>query len=450
MNKTPLVWPAFATDPAAPLTQWTRGLGESQAWTAGQLLKGQQQQLKALARWAYESTPYFRNPRWREPLKRVAASADTHAFADAWQQVPVLTKAELRLHGTRVHAQGLPASERKVETLRTTGSTGIPVEIRRNPTARAMWLALTLREVYWLNRDMKGRLGIARYLPPERRQETGETFPTWGPPYFPIHVTGPRAVIHVGHALDVIGRWLDAHPPNVLLTYPTVLAGLMDLRGALGPPPGLADVSLISEPVSPDLVERLATEWRVRTTQCYSAVDGGYLALQCDRGRLHVQAEAVYLELLREDGSPCAPGQTGRVVITPLHNLATPLRYAIGDYAVAGERCDCGREHAVIDRVLGRERNLVRRPDGTSGWAGLRDVVKIDAVLQGQFVQTRLDQVELRVKLSRPLDTDLREQLVRTVRRTLAYPFEVDIVQVDSIERGPGGKFEEFVSRLDR
>ena len=76
--------------------------------------------------------------------------------------------------------------------------------------------------------------------------------------------------------------------------------------------------------------------------------------------------------------------------------------------------------------------------------------MKIDAVLQGQFVQTRLDQVELRVKLSRPLDTDLREQLVRTVRRTLAYPFEVDIVQVDSIERGPGGKFEEFVSRLDR
>ena len=77
----------------------------------------------------------------------------------------------------------------------------------------------------------------------------------------------------------------------------------------------------------------------------YSSQEVGYIALQCPENEsYHIQAENVLVEILDDDGLPCEPGEVGRVVVTALHNLATPLlRYDIGDYAEVGSPCSCGR-----------------------------------------------------------------------------------------------------------
>jgi len=62
----------------------------------------------------------------------------------------------------------------------------------------------------------------------------------------------------------------------------------------------------------------------------------------------------------------CA-GQVGRVVVTDLHNFATPLiRYDLGDYAEMADTCPCGRGLPALKRIMGRRRNMVRLPDGRS------------------------------------------------------------------------------------
>ena len=451
MSRSPLAWPPFVTDPTLPMAQLARGLGDSQAWTAERLQAGQRAQLGALARWAATSSPFYRDhARWKGPLQKVSAASDAD-FAERWRALPILSKADLRAQGARFHVPRLPATEMPVDDLHTSGSTGVPVHIRRNATARRMWHALTLRDAYWNGRDFQARLGIARTLSATRRAPDGEVHPSWGPPFAPLHATGPRAVIHVGLPLHVLDAWLDRHLPQVLLTYPSVLAELVRQRATRGAPAGLREVSLVSERVADTLVHQLRQDWNVRVTQIYSAIDAGYLALQCDQGRLHVQSEAVHVEVLRDDGGPCEVGEAGRVVVTPLHLLATPLlRYALGDYAVLGPACPCGREHPVLERVLGRERNLLQRPDGSVGWpSALGTVRKVGAVLQAQYVQTHLDRIELRVKVERDLTGPERDTLTTIVREILAYPFEVDVRQVDEIERGAGDKFEDFQSRLE-
>ena len=61
----------------------------------------------------------------------------------------------------------------------------------------------------------------------------------------------------------------------------------------------------------------------------------------------------------------------GRVVVTHLHNYAMPLiRYEIGDYAIAGGNCDCGINLPVLERVVGRTRNLVCYATPTASKAG--------------------------------------------------------------------------------
>jgi phenylacetate-CoA ligase len=216
-------------------------------------------------------------------------------------------------------------------------------------------------------------------------------------------------------------------------------------------PEALEEIRLISEPLDPELEQRLAAQWNVRCANIYSANEVGYIAFQCaERDGLHVQSESVFVEILDAKGQPCANGETGRVVVTPLHNLAMPLiRYEIGDFATVGASCACGRALPIIQDVRGRVRNMVRTPDGRRFWpTSMNGIRKIPPVRQAQFVQPTVDRIEVRVVLDRPLTAAEAEQAIAFVRTTFGYPFDVSLAVVEAIERGPTGKFEEFLSLL--
>src|SRR6202012_3802852 len=83
----------------------------------------------------------------------------------------------------------------------------------------------------------------------------------------------------------------------------------------------------------------------------------------------HVQSEMLIAEVLRDDGTPCAPGEIGRLVLTDLCNFGMPMiRYEINDYAEVGALCDCGRGLPVLTRIMGRRRNMALDPDGRMFW----------------------------------------------------------------------------------
>jgi phenylacetate-CoA ligase len=102
--------------------------------------------------------------------------------------------------------------------------------------------------------------------------------------------------------------------------------------------------------------------------ELYSSKEGGSIASPCPHGNgWHQHAESVLMEIVDEHGKPVAPGEMGRVVITPLDNYATPLiRYDQGDLAIAGpiETCSCGRTLPRIASISGRYRHTFRKPTG--------------------------------------------------------------------------------------
>ena len=88
----------------------------------------------------------------------------------------------------------------------------------------------------------------------------------------------------------------------------------------------------------------------------YGAQEAGHIAAQCpDCGDYHLSADASVIEILRDDGSPAAAGETGRVIVTPLHNYAMPLvRYELGDYAEVGTSAPaCERTLPTLRRNSG-------------------------------------------------------------------------------------------------
>src|SRR5262249_2280854 len=75
-------------------------------------------------------------------------------------------------------------------------------------------------------------------------------------------------------------------------------------------------------------------------TNRYGWEEVSLIAWECERhDGLHVNADGVYVEVLR-DGRPARPGEAGSVVVTDLTNRAMPLlRYQVGDVAVLSKCC---------------------------------------------------------------------------------------------------------------
>jgi phenylacetate-CoA ligase len=249
--------------------------------------------------------------------------------------------------------------------------------------------------------------------------------------------------------------WLQRHAPEYVLTYPNNLMALLRHFSRLGERvPRLREVRTIGETVTPELRAACRAVWDVPIVDAYSSNELGYLALQCpESGLYHVMAESVMVEILRADGTPCAPGETGRVVVTSLHNFAMPLlRYELNDYAEAGGPCSCGRGLPTIARILGRSRNMLRLPGGGERWplVGFDRYREIAPIRQYQLVQRTLEEIEARFVTDRPLTREEEERLASVIQSSLGHAFRVSFTYLEGgIPRGPGGKFEEFVSWVE-
>ena len=445
-----LSWPPYLATPPARLADVMRGLETSDRWSAAEIAAGQQSQLMLLLEWAANNVPYYRKQgSLKATLKVLRRSPER--FEEQWLQLPLLTKETLRSESAALNAPAVPPAHRPLAVIRTSGSTGIPVEVNTTSVTRTVWDALAVREHLWQRRNFGKRLGIIRSSPRAEGLRQGIDNPDWGHPVARLYRTGPMSVMHVKQPVELLVEWLRRFDPHYLLTYPSVASALFDALGPGGRPPALEELRLISEPVDVEFEQQLKESWGVRVTDIYSCNETGKIAQRCrEQENLHVQGESIFVEILNDRGERCAPGESGQVVLTSLHNLATPLiRYQVGDYATVGEPCACGRASLVIRRVLGRAKHLAMSPDGKRYYPStLWKIRAVAPVRQSQWVQTALDAIELRVVLDRPLTEAETQQATDVVREILGFPYRVTVVAVGEIARGPTGKFQEFLSLL--
>ena len=274
----------------------------------------------------------------------------------------------------------------------------------------------------------------------------------WGASFSAAFTTGPAALLDLRQCntrqqVD----WLLREQPAYLMSFATNLELLAQHCLVHGiAMPFLRAIRPFGESVSDELRALLQAVWHVPVLDGYSAVEVGIIGLQCPENvHFHVQSEGLLLELLRDDGLECGPGEVGRVVVTRLHKFAQPLlRYEIGDYAEYGGACSCGRTLPVLTRVLGKTMDRFVLPSGERRFqsSGLNRLANTDAIVQMQMVQTSRSRMELRLVLRRPLTEAEEQELRASMIRSLGYPFEIAIVAVDDIPRAPSGKFHKFRS----
>ena len=438
-------WPPLPRRGMSRVLALLRYFDQTQWWVPERIEEAQFRQLRRLLRHA-AGVPFYAR-------RFEAAGIDPAALdPESWRRIPPLTRRDIQQE--KLLSRQCPKEHGRIYFQQSSGSTGEPVRIGSTDVTMLFWSAFTVRNHEWHRHDCGGRLASIR-APTEAKEPRLQD--SWGSPLSNLYRTGPGGTLSLNVDVSKQARWLAEFDPDYLLTYPSNLRAIIEYCREHGLRlKSLRAVQTISETVGDDLRALCREVWDVPLVDTYSSQEVGYMAMQCpDRAEpvYHVQAEGVYLEIVDDDGRPCRPGEVGRVIVTSLHNFATPLvRYEVGDRAEAGgEPCACGRGLVTLHRVLGRERNMLTMPDGEKRWplTGYRQYGEVaPEVRQFQFIQRSREKVEVRLVVSQPMTPAHEAGLRALILSMLGHPFELVFTVMDAIPKSPRGKFEEFISEV--
>ena len=437
-----IVWPPLSSGMPASLLALMHQLEASQWLSPAQLAAQQTRQLAALIQHVTVHSAVF-----RARMKDAACQAAQLCTPEGLRALPVLERRAVQSQQAPLRCTEVPAAHQPVHETSSSGSTGEPVSVARTAINQLFWLAFTLREHLWHQRDFSQTLAVIRASLPSAQPITQAD---WGAPvsmYFP---TGPAHAMLVSTDVHVQLEWLLRIAPQYLLTYPSNLAALLDECEARGITlPGLRQIRTIGENISPSLRQRTQAILQVGIADTYSSQELGTLAIQCPvSGHYHTMAEGYIVEVIDAQGQPCAPGEIGRVIVTDLHNFATPLiRYDTGDYAQAAAPCSCGRGLPTLQRIVGRERNMVL-VNGSRRWPlfGFDQFLVIAPIVQYQLLQHSAELIEVRLVCAETLSATQQQDLANLICTSLGHPFRIQFTLfAERIPAPASGKFEEFI-----
>jgi phenylacetate-coenzyme A ligase PaaK-like adenylate-forming protein len=421
--------------------EWRQRFHSWQSWSRADTAAWYAEQLPYIVELAATRVPYYRE-QWRQvDWKAVQAPADLPLL-------PRLDKQALRQNEQAFVSEGLDRHALWME--KTSGTTGTALEIYRPQAMQPKWWAL-----YELCRNVAGVAWDIPYASLGGRPVVPGN--TQRPPYWRFnrrwchvylssyHVSQRTAPGYVAAMRQYGSQWIEG--------YGSAIAALAESALAAGVPPLPLRAAIVSgDTLLPGMRVSIEQFFQCKCYDHYAQSEGVCMAMECPYGRMHLLPAAGIVEIVRDDGTPCAPGEVGEIVATGLLNDAMPLiRYRLGDYAAwAQERdCPCGNVHPVLASLAGRVDDYLVTADGRKIGRLSTAVKRSSTIHSAQIVQDRPGHAYLLVRPGqgyRPADAvavcdDICERIGT---------FELEIIEVSEIPKTPQGKTVLVVRLADR
>ena len=153
-----------------------------------------------------------------------------------------------------------------------------------------------------------------------------------------------------------------------------------------------------------------------------------------------------YVEVLRDDGEPVRPGETGNLVVTDLNNYVFPfIRYVTGDLATVGSERMIGG-WTIVERIEGRSSEIIQLPNGhilTPVILGHLLFLRNDfgsMIRFYQCAQTAHDRLELRLVWQNPPSPEDRSRIEAALHGAVGPEMKVRIADIACLDKLPSGK----------
>ncbi len=427
-----------------PAWHWVRRDGVNKAnrelnanqWLSAEALRNlQYRKLERLIAFSIAHVPYY-----RETLNKLPMS-DSGSVESLLRHVPPLTKYIIRSRKDDLVSDNLDNNALTHNS--TSGSTGESTYFFTDRRSRAYRTAAELRGDSWTG----WRLG-------------DKSAKLWGADIDESFATNFRGRLHgliYGSCFlssyelskSKMDRYVDIltkFRPRLLIAYPSALEVFARhcAKNSVSFPSVIAIVCS-AEMLWPHQRALIEATFGVKIFNRYGSREFGHVASQCEYGQgLHASIDRVAIEIVRDDGTSCEPGEVGKMLITDLDNYGMPMiRYDIGDKAAwAGHPCECGRGLPLLSKVEGRTLEVVRTPDGQSVGGTFWTILmkKRPGIQKFQIRQVRENKIVLLYVAVDDVPASTLEYVRRKVAETCGQELEVEFRAVDDIPRTRSGK----------
>jgi phenylacetate-CoA ligase len=332
--------------------KYMRELEKSQWFTQGKIKELQEKKLRRLIKHAYETVPYY-----HRIFRKIKLKFNDIKGPDDLARLPILSREKVREEFDALISRGYPRT--KMVYGCTGGSTGEPTR-------------------FYTTRENRCWSNAARYL---AWQWTGFEIGDKFAQVFGLHLDRPMFESARGKLEGVIKRRisLDAYKmsektleefthqisrfkPKVV--YGTaagvaILAKYIEEKKIKGIQ--MESVIIDSMKLFEHEIETIESVFGCKVWWNYHNRENGTFASECsEHSGYHLFAQNFVFEFVKE-GEQVAPGETGAILVTDLHNYAMPfIRYEVGDMGVPShEICDCGRGLPLMSKLFGRTAEIL-------------------------------------------------------------------------------------------
>lgn len=402
-------------------------------------------QLTELQRLWEESTryvPFYREFKYRTGLGKLTSIRDLASL-------PIVTKDLIRERWGSFASSKY--SKRQVALATTGGSSGDPFQfLTRLDDGKAEWAF-----VHYLWSRVGFKPGDWRFVlrgaasddPDHRRlwKRKGRYREVWLSSY-----DLSRKNIH-----DYF-KVLTHEGPEFLHCYPSTGHLLAKLLQEAGLRLKLRAVLVSSETLFPFQKELMASVFSCPVQSIYGLSERATIASGCEiSSDYHFVPQFGITEILDQHGNPVTePGGVGEIVATSLLAKAMPfIRYRTGDMCVVGrQKCDCGRNHLLVEKILGRSCDYIVTRDmrliTLTGLLAGNHCSAFSAIYKMQIIQRTPGLIKIMIVKGTNYDSGHEHELRDCIRKCVDDLLGVEIEYVVDIPQTARGKHKFLVQHV--
>jgi len=404
-------------------------------WPVERIKALRREKLRELLRYCYDRIPYY-----REQFRRIGAEPEDFRSPEDLVKFPILDKETLR---DRAEDLLDPNADRSGWIkYRSSGSTGIPLELWYTPQERLRMGFTVTRELIY--NGLKPWYRLVNITEPRHSAPKNRWYHRLGVMNEQFLSVYEKSSLNLARLREI--------KPDLLIGFPSVLLLIgseLSADRTIGWRPKL--LFTLAEVLTPEYREALTRQWGAEPIDLYGANEVGHIAFQCSkRGGYHINLDSLHVELMA-GGEPVAAGERGEVVVTNFDLRVMPiLRYRVGDVArrIAGV-CPCGCRFPMLDQIAGRSDGFIIGADGT-----LFSALEVSLLLKPIYglAQYRLIQEErgkiLVEWVATKDDRSPENEIRRRLHERLGEETAIETRRVVEIPREKSGKIRTVISKL--
>jgi phenylacetate-CoA ligase len=408
-------------------------LCKTQYMSTDEIIEFQINELRKTLIYAYQRIPFYQNLFWK-------CDFDPYLFVslDSLSKLPILSKETVLANPADFYSSNEMS---KSIRLRTSGTTGNPLVAYASKRQWIVEQAAVWRQWSWAGYKFRDKMAIIRSHAPQHNEPLTKFNRLKNWLYMsPYHLDEETVLKY----LQILKKW----KPIVLRGYPSslyIMARTAHLHKIKIP--SLKFGLTASEVLSEEYRAEIESVFNIKVFDHYGQAEITTMLHECERhSGMHILEDYAYTELL-----PTTKKNEYKLIASNLFNESMPLiRYDTGDLVIPStEKCTCGRNFRLIQKIIGRSDQLLIHSDGyfLPSINFYTYFAKKDEIFRYQIIQNSISEVKVLIQFRESKNKQIIHEEISEEMNT-RFGGSVELIESTDFTVSGEGKFNTVVQNI--